>query len=60
MHACMRYVDGRAFDKLTTSDVGRDAMNRFIIFIRYCNYIYGYDTFAAGVEVNRHARTHNC
>ena len=56
----MRYVDGRAFDKLTTSDVGRDGMNRFIIFIRYCNYIYGYDTFAAGVEVNRHARTHNC
>ena len=38
-------------------------MNRFfyffIIFIRYCNYIYGYDTFAAGVEVNRHTRTHN-
>ena len=31
MHACMRYVDRRAFDKLTTSDVGRDAMNRFII-----------------------------
>ena len=25
----MRYVDGRAFDNLTTSDVGRDAMNRF-------------------------------
>ena len=31
MHACRRSVDRRAFDKLTTSDVGRDAMNRFII-----------------------------
>ena len=41
MHACMRFVDGRAFDKLTTSDVGRDAMNRFIIlFVIVIIYIW--------------------
>ena len=37
----MRYVDRRAFDKLTTSDVGRDAMNRFIIlFVIVIIYIW--------------------
>ena len=37
----MRYVDRRPFDKLTTSDVGRDAMNRFIIsFVIVIIYIW--------------------